>query len=104
VFAYQDERKYLAYRLNAQEKIGEMVQCRDGQETVLTRREVEIEFSEPIRIKLEMVGTILEVHLGHEVEYTVNLDERPAAGKLGVCVGANGSATYEFVTIERATR
>jgi len=101
VFAYQDEQNYFAYRFDAEAGTAELVSYLKGELKVLDSREVEIDFSKPIKVEIETEKTLVEFQLNDEVEYRVNLEQRFPAGKLGVFVGENGAASYQYFAIQR---
>lgn len=101
VFAYQDEKNYYAYRLNAKSRMAEMVRWQNGEETVLTSRKVDIDFNRSIKIVIEPLKKLIEVHLNNDLEYSVDLKEPLPEGKLGALVGANSKVRYRYFITER---
>ncbi|NOY43083.1 MAG: metallophosphoesterase family protein [Planctomycetes bacterium] len=103
VFAYQDAQNYYTYRLNPETKSGEMLRTVDGNETVLTTKTIDLDFTKPVKVVMKLRRKRIEVQLQDDLEYTVNLTDRLPPGKIGLYVDAGGKAKYSIVYIERGS-
>ena len=83
--------------------LAELVQRKEGRETVVSAKEVTIPLEGDLKLELEIVRNIVEVQLQDEFEYSVTLDEAVPEGRIGVYVSPGGSAKYESLSIERDT-
>ncbi len=101
VFAHQNEQNYYAYRFNAKTATAELVRYHEGEAEVLDSREVEIDFSEQVKVEIETRKNIFKFQLNNQVEYDVKLDQPLPEGKFGILVGENSAASYEYLAIRR---
>jgi hypothetical protein len=101
VLGYQDPDNFYAYVLDPAEQAAELWQTRGGQTRLVTRRQVELDFTRPLKVELEPLRRLIEVQLQDAVEYTLNLDDRFPDGRVGVWVGPGGVARYALLTLER---
>jgi hypothetical protein len=101
VFGYQDDANYYVYCVNARSRTAELIRRENGQERVVTTKQVDLPLEGAVKIEVEAVEETISVQLQDELEYMIELGEELPNGRIGVYVGPGGSAHYRSFTIER---
>lgn len=102
VLGWQDDSHYSSFQLDPSTKSASFFVTVDGKRRKLTERELDVDFSKPIKVELEPVSSIIEVQINDQVEYTINLDEPLQPGRVGVEAKKGAKLHFAGLTIEKS--
>ncbi|MEQ8849733.1 metallophosphoesterase [Botrimarina sp.] len=101
-FACESEDRLWAVLIDPSASQALVVNVVDGEVRVVSQREIDVDFGQPIKIELEPGEGLLEVQINDSIEYTAALPEPLPPGRVGIAMAEGASIRFGGMVVERA--